>query len=79
MKKASSSDDDYIIFVKYKDINDLKNTVYEIFREIENEADTKNCFTEGNASCDELVNYSLCNWNFCPITIQPPYRDNKEV
>lgn len=54
MKKASSSDDDYIIFVKYKDIDELKNTVYEIFRELENEADAKNCFTEGDASCDEL-------------------------
>ena len=54
MKKASASDDDYIIFVKYKDIDDLKNTVYEIFRELENEADAKNCFTEGDASCDEL-------------------------
>lgn len=54
MQKASSSDDDYIIFVKYKDIDDLKNTVYEIFRELENEADLKNCFTEGDASCDEL-------------------------
>jgi len=30
MKKASASDDDYIIFVKYKDIDDLKNIVYEI-------------------------------------------------
>ena len=46
--------DDYIIFVKYKDIDDLKNTVYEIFRELENEADLKNCFTEGEASCNEL-------------------------
>jgi len=38
--------------------NVLKNTVYEIFREVENEADAKNGFTEGNASCDE----SNLNW-----------------
>jgi len=31
--------------VKYKDIDDLKNTVYEIFRELEN---------EGDDSCDKL-------------------------
>ena len=54
MQKISSKDDDYIIFVKYKDIDDLKNDVYEIFRESENEADLKNCFTEGEASCNEL-------------------------
>ncbi|WP_264174360.1 hypothetical protein [Clostridium tagluense] len=35
MKKASFSDDDYIIFVKYKDIYDLKNRVYKIFRELD--------------------------------------------
>ena len=35
-------------------IDDLKNTVYEIFRKLENEADAKNRFTEGDASCDEL-------------------------
>jgi len=54
MQKTSSKDDDYIIFVKYKDIDELKNDVYEIFRELENEADLKNCFTEGEASCNEL-------------------------
>jgi hypothetical protein len=42
MKKPSSKDDDCIIFVKYKDIDELKNDVYEIFRELENEADLKN-------------------------------------
>jgi hypothetical protein len=31
-----------------------KTTLYEISRELENEADAKNCFTEGDASCDEL-------------------------
>ena len=52
-RESPSTNDDYIIFVKYKDIDDLKNVVYEIFRELENEADAKNCFTEGDASCDE--------------------------
>ncbi|MBZ9637490.1 hypothetical protein [Clostridium sp. FP1] len=32
MQKSPSINDDYIIFVKYKD-DDLKNVVYEIFRE----------------------------------------------
>ncbi|WP_291634339.1 recombinase family protein [Clostridium sp.] len=54
MKKTSPKDDEYIIFVKYKNIDDLKNTVYEIFHELENEADLKNCFTEGEACCNEL-------------------------
>ena len=40
--------------MKYKNIEELKNTVYEIFRELENEADAKNYFTEGDASCNEL-------------------------
>lgn len=54
MQKSPSTNDDYIIFVKYKDIDALKNDVYEILRELENEADLKNCFTEGEASCNEL-------------------------
>ena len=54
MQKSSEEDYNYILCVKYKDIDDLKNTVYEIFREVENEADAKNCFIECDASCDEL-------------------------
>ena len=47
-------DKDYIIFVKYKDIDEMKNDVYEIFRELEDQADLKSYFTEGEASCNEL-------------------------
>ena len=54
MQKSDSRDCGYIIFVKYESVEDLNNTVYEIFSEIENEADIKNCFTEGDAKCDEL-------------------------
>jgi DNA invertase Pin-like site-specific DNA recombinase len=54
MQKSNSQHYDYTILVKYKEIDDLKNTVYEIFRDLDNEADLKNCFTEGDARCDEL-------------------------
>jgi hypothetical protein len=30
MKEADSKGDDYIIFFKYRDVEDLKNTVYKI-------------------------------------------------
>jgi hypothetical protein len=54
MQEDNSSDADYVILVKYKEVEDLKNTVYEIFRDLDNEANLKNCFTEGDATCDEL-------------------------
>jgi hypothetical protein len=54
MQESESKDTDYIIFVKYKSIDDLKNTVYEILRDLDIEVDRKNCFTEGEAHCDEL-------------------------
>ena len=54
MQNAAFKDDTYVIFVKYTDIDDLKNTVYDIFHDLENEADLKSCFTEGDATCDEL-------------------------
>ncbi|WP_242834352.1 hypothetical protein [Clostridium pasteurianum] len=54
MQESGSTDTDYIIFVKYKSIDDLKNTVYEILRDLDSEAYQKNCFTEGDAHCDEL-------------------------
>lgn len=44
----------YINFVKYKDVEELKSMVYEIFRYIENEDSLKNCFTEAEATFDEL-------------------------
>jgi hypothetical protein len=44
----------YTISVKYKGVDEMKNDVYEIFRELENEADLKNHFTEGEASCNEF-------------------------
>jgi hypothetical protein len=54
MRKSDLLHYDYTILVKYKKINELKNTVYEILQELNNEADMKNCFTEGDARCDEL-------------------------
>lgn len=54
MQKSDFQHYDYTIWVKYKEINDLKNTVYEILQELNNEADLQNCFTEGDARCDEL-------------------------
>jgi len=35
-------------------MDELKNDVYEILRELENEADLKNCVTECEANCTEL-------------------------
>lgn len=46
--------DDYIFYVSYKTIDGLKNEVYDILQEIENEADFRNCFIEADVTCDEL-------------------------
>lgn len=54
MQKSDSIHYDYTIWIKYKEIDDLKNTVYEILQELNNKADLQNCFTEADACCDEL-------------------------
>ena len=46
--------DDCIFYVPYTTIDGLTEEVYEILREIENEADLRNCFTEADVTCDEL-------------------------
>ena len=46
--------DDYIFYVPYTTVDGLTDKVYEILREIENEADLRNCFTEADVQCDEL-------------------------
>ncbi len=45
---------DYVFYVKYKTIDELKHKVYDIFDELERIADINDCFTEGDASCEEL-------------------------
>ena len=54
MKKPDPKGWDYIIYVKYKTIKDLKDTVYDILNELELEADCRNGFIEANAWCEEL-------------------------
>lgn len=45
---------DYIIYVKYTSIDDLTDKVYEILSYLEREADLRNCFTESEATCEDL-------------------------
>ncbi len=45
---------EYVIYVSYRTLEELEETVDEIIREIADEADLKNCFIEADAHCDEL-------------------------
>jgi DNA invertase Pin-like site-specific DNA recombinase len=54
MNKPDPQQNDYIFFVKYTTIDNLDNTVYEILRDLENEADLNNCFIEADARCEKL-------------------------
>jgi DNA invertase Pin-like site-specific DNA recombinase len=45
---------DYLIYVKYTNIDDLKDKIYDILSDLESEADLRNCFTESEAICNEL-------------------------
>lgn len=54
MKKSDPKSCEYILQVKYREIEDLENTVYDILREIHMEADMNNCVIEADARCVEL-------------------------
>jgi hypothetical protein len=41
---------DYLIYVKYKGIDELRDTVYEILKELEFQANLRNCFTGSEAA-----------------------------
>ena len=45
---------EYIIYVSYTTADDFKNTVYDILKEMDSEADMRNCFIEADVYCDEL-------------------------
>lgn len=45
---------DYMLCLKYTTIEELKDKVYDILRELDSEADMRNCFIEADARCDAL-------------------------
>jgi len=45
---------EYIIYVPYTTIEELKKAVYDILGELDSEADMRNCFIEADTYCDEL-------------------------
>jgi DNA invertase Pin-like site-specific DNA recombinase len=45
---------EYILYVSYTTIEELEKTVYDILRELDSEADMRNCFIEVDTYCDEL-------------------------
>ncbi|MBW9150383.1 recombinase family protein [Clostridium sp. CM028] len=57
MKKPDPESCEYILQVKYREIEDLENTVYDILSEMHMEADMHNCFIEADAKCEELGLY----------------------
>lgn len=52
MRKSTKSNSDYIFYVKYKTIDELKDEVYDILRELSNKADWHNCFIEDDTWCE---------------------------
>ncbi|WNF35042.1 recombinase family protein [Bacillaceae bacterium IKA-2] len=54
MNKLDQQQNDYLLFVKYVTIDNLDNTVHEILRDLENEADLNNCFIEADVRCEKL-------------------------
>lgn len=46
--------DEYIIYVSYTTVEELKKTVYDILEEMNSDADMRNCFIEADLYCDEL-------------------------
>ncbi len=56
MKKPKSSrqDGDYLLYVPYTTVEELKDEVYDILQEIQWEADMRHCFTESDARCEVL-------------------------
>jgi DNA invertase Pin-like site-specific DNA recombinase len=52
MRKSTKSDSDYIFYVKYKTIDELKDEVYDILCELSNKADWRNCFIEDDTWCE---------------------------
>ncbi len=54
MKKLDPKGWEYILYIKYKTIEDLENTVYKMLNECEQEADLHNGFTEADTRCEEL-------------------------
>lgn len=54
IKKLTNGKWDYLIYVEYETKEDLENTVYDIFSEMQSTADYRNCFIEVSAWCEEL-------------------------
>lgn len=54
LEESSIKSREYIFYVKYKTVEELKNTVYDIIREMQDEADYRNCFIEDDTYCDDL-------------------------
>ncbi len=52
--KMKYDSDEYVCYVPYVTIHALEKTVEDIIREMNHEADLKNCFIEVDAYCDEL-------------------------
>ena len=52
--KMESISGEYVFYVSYSTIDALEKTVDDIIREMDFEADLKNCFIEVDAHCDEL-------------------------
>jgi hypothetical protein len=56
MKKPKSpwQNGDYLLYVPYTTVEELKDKVYAIFQDMESEADRRHCFTEADAQCEAL-------------------------
>ena len=54
MRKLTNNNWDYTLYVKYKTIDELTKEVYDILRELSDEAEWRNCFIEDDTNCEEL-------------------------
>lgn len=54
MRKLTNNNWDYTLYVKYKTIDELTKEVYDILRELSDEAEWRNCFIENDTNCEEL-------------------------
>lgn len=54
LNEPATEHSDYVFYVRYSSIEGLINTVHEILRDLENEADLNNCFIEADVNCEQL-------------------------
>jgi DNA invertase Pin-like site-specific DNA recombinase len=52
--KMENASGEYVFYVPYVTVDDLEKKVDDIIREMDNEADLKNCFIEVDVYCEEL-------------------------